>query len=97
MDCTIEYAQEGDGRRLAEVLQLPNVLTYGAASDDATAKASVIPNPHGYACLWTAMVPGPAVRPTIIARTIGGSFVAEVDRASAERPGPRCPNGITGA
>ena len=42
MDLTIEYEQEDDGRWLAEVLELPGVLVYGASSDEAIAKAEAL-------------------------------------------------------
>ena len=35
MNYTIECEQEDDGRWLAEVLELPGVLTYGATQDEA--------------------------------------------------------------
>lgn len=38
MKYTVEYEQEGDGRWLAEVLDLPGVLAYGQASDKTVAK-----------------------------------------------------------
>ena len=39
---TVEYEQEEDGRWLAEVLELPGVLAYGATSEEATAKAKAL-------------------------------------------------------
>jgi predicted RNase H-like HicB family nuclease len=42
MNFSIEYEQEEDGRWLAEVPQLPGVLTYGATADEAMAKAEVL-------------------------------------------------------
>lgn len=41
MHLSIESAPEDDGRWLAEVPQLPGVLTYGAIPDEALAKAQV--------------------------------------------------------
>jgi len=37
MDLTIEYEQETDGRWIAEVLELPGVLSYGPTRDAAIA------------------------------------------------------------
>jgi len=42
MNFSIEYEQEEDGRWLAEVPQLPGVLTYGTTPDEAMAKAEVL-------------------------------------------------------
>lgn len=42
MHLSIEYEQEADGRRLAEVPQLPGVLAYGARAEDAIAKVEVL-------------------------------------------------------
>ncbi|MBA3441728.1 MAG: type II toxin-antitoxin system HicB family antitoxin [Pyrinomonadaceae bacterium] len=42
MKYTVEYEQEEDGRWLAEVLDLPGVLAYGQASDEAVAKAQAL-------------------------------------------------------
>jgi len=39
---TVEYEQEEDGRWLAEVIELPGVLTYGAIPAEATAKAKAL-------------------------------------------------------
>ncbi len=39
---TVEYEQEEDGRWLAEVLELPGVLAYGAPPEEATAKAKAL-------------------------------------------------------
>ena len=39
---TVEYEQEEDGRWLAEVLELPGVLAYGATPAEATAKAKAL-------------------------------------------------------
>ena len=38
MDFNIEYEQEEDGRWLAEVIELPGVLTYGESADKAMVK-----------------------------------------------------------
>jgi predicted RNase H-like HicB family nuclease len=42
MQFTIEYEQEDDGRRIAEVLELPGALTYGQTHDDAIAPAQAL-------------------------------------------------------
>ncbi len=42
MNFTIEQEQESDGRWLAEVLELPGVLTYGATSLEAVSKAEIL-------------------------------------------------------
>lgn len=42
MNFTIEQEQESDGRWLAEVLELPGVLAYGATSLEAVSKAEVL-------------------------------------------------------
>jgi predicted RNase H-like HicB family nuclease len=42
MNFSIEYEQEEDGRWLAEVPQLPGVLTYGATANEAMTKAEVL-------------------------------------------------------
>lgn len=42
MNYTIECEQEDDGRWLAEVLELPGVLTYGATQDEAIVKAETL-------------------------------------------------------
>jgi len=39
---TVEYEQEEDGRWLAEVIELPGVLAYGATLAEATAKAKAL-------------------------------------------------------
>lgn len=39
---TIEYEQEKDRRWLAEVLELPGVLTYGKDVEEATARAQAL-------------------------------------------------------
>ena len=42
MKFTVEYEQEEDGRWLAEVKELPGVLTYGKDPDDAVARAQAL-------------------------------------------------------
>ena len=42
MNFTIECEQEDDGRWLAEVLELPGVLTYGATKEEAIVKAEAL-------------------------------------------------------
>lgn len=42
MDFTIEHEQETDGRWLAEVLEIPGVLAYGATPEEAIAKAQAL-------------------------------------------------------
>ena len=42
MNFSIECEQEQDGRWLAEVPQLPGVLSYGMSADDAMARAEVL-------------------------------------------------------
>lgn len=42
MDYTIECEQEDDGRWLAEVMELPGVLTYGATKDEAILRAETL-------------------------------------------------------
>jgi predicted RNase H-like HicB family nuclease len=42
MQFSIECEREEDGRWLAEVPQLPGVLSYGNTSDEALAKAEVL-------------------------------------------------------
>ena len=42
MTFTVEYEREDDGRRLAEVIELPGVLAYGQTSDEAIAKAQAL-------------------------------------------------------
>ena len=42
MNFTIEQEQEADGRWLAEVLELPGVLAYGATSLEAVSRAEVL-------------------------------------------------------
>ena len=42
MNYTIECEQEDDGRWLAEVLELPGVLAYGATKDEAVVKVETL-------------------------------------------------------
>lgn len=42
MNYHIEYEREADGRWLAEVPEIPGVLTYGATADEAMAKAEAL-------------------------------------------------------
>ena len=42
MKFTVEYEQEEDGRWLAEVKELPGVMTYGKDPDDAVARAQAL-------------------------------------------------------
>ena len=42
MNFTIEQEQEVDGRWLAEVMELPGVLAYGASSLEAVSKVEVL-------------------------------------------------------
>ncbi|MBI1390475.1 MAG: type II toxin-antitoxin system HicB family antitoxin [bacterium] len=42
MHFTIETEQETDGRWIAEVIELPGVLTYGATREDVIAQAEVL-------------------------------------------------------
>lgn len=42
MKFTVEYEQEEDGRWLAEVRELPGVLTYGKDPDQAVAHAQAL-------------------------------------------------------
>ena len=42
MNLSVECEREEDGRWLAEVPELPGVLSYGASSDEAIAKAQVL-------------------------------------------------------
>lgn len=41
MNFTIEHEQEVDGRWLAEVMELPGVMAYGASPADAISKAEI--------------------------------------------------------
>jgi predicted RNase H-like HicB family nuclease len=42
MHLSIEYEHEEDGRWLAEVPELPGVLTYGVTAEEALAKAEAL-------------------------------------------------------
>lgn len=42
MNFTIELELESDGRWLAEFLELPGVLAYGATAEEAVSKAEVL-------------------------------------------------------
>lgn len=42
MNLTIEYEQETDGRWIAEVLELPGVLSYGPTRDSAIAHVQAL-------------------------------------------------------
>jgi len=42
MDLTIEYEQEADGRWIAEVRELPGVLSYGPTRDTAIAHVQAL-------------------------------------------------------
>ena len=42
MNFHIEYEQETDGRWLAEVPEIPGVLTYGVTANEAMAKAEIL-------------------------------------------------------
>lgn len=42
MKFTVEYEQEADGRWIAEVLELPGVMVYGATREAALAKAQAL-------------------------------------------------------
>ena len=42
MNFHIEYEREADGRWLAEVPEIPGVLTYGATAEEAMAKAEAL-------------------------------------------------------
>jgi predicted RNase H-like HicB family nuclease len=42
MDLTIDAEQEADGRWIAEVLELPGVLSYGPTRDTAIAHAQAL-------------------------------------------------------
>jgi predicted RNase H-like HicB family nuclease len=42
VNLNIETEREADGRRLAEVPQLPGVLAYGATRDEAVARVQVL-------------------------------------------------------
>lgn len=42
MDLTIELEQEEDGRWIAEVIDIPGVLTYGQSREEAVAKVKAL-------------------------------------------------------
>ena len=42
MKLTVEAEQEEDGRWIAEILELPGVLTYAATRDEALAQAEAL-------------------------------------------------------
>jgi predicted RNase H-like HicB family nuclease len=42
MTLTVEIEQEDDGRWIAEVLELPGVLTYGQSPEEAQAKVQAL-------------------------------------------------------
>jgi len=42
MTFTVQYEQEEDGRWIAEVLELPGVMVYGATREEALAKAQAL-------------------------------------------------------
>jgi predicted RNase H-like HicB family nuclease len=42
MTFTVGYEQEEDGRWIAEVLELPGVMVYGATREEALAKAQAL-------------------------------------------------------
>lgn len=42
MQLTIECEREEDGRWIADIPQLPGVLTYGVTIDEAAAKAEIL-------------------------------------------------------
>lgn len=42
MRFNIEYEQEQDGRWIAEVVELPGVMVYGATRQEATAKVEAL-------------------------------------------------------
>ena len=42
MNLTIENEKEDDGRWIAEVVELPGVISYGATKKQATAKAQAL-------------------------------------------------------
>lgn len=42
MNFTIEHEQESDGRWLAEVMELPGVMAYGASAADAVSKVEIL-------------------------------------------------------
>ena len=42
MKFIVEIEQEADGRWIAEVLELPGVMTYGVSADEAMAKVQAL-------------------------------------------------------
>ena len=42
MTFTVDYEQEEDGRWIAEVLELPGVMVYGATKEETLAKAQAL-------------------------------------------------------
>ena len=42
MTFTVDYEQEEDGRWIAEVLELPGVMVYGATREEALAKVQAL-------------------------------------------------------
>jgi predicted RNase H-like HicB family nuclease len=42
MTLTVELNREGDGRWIAEILELPGTLAYGASSSEALARAKAL-------------------------------------------------------
>ena len=42
MNYTLECEQEEDGRWIAEVIELPGVMSYGASQDEAMRRAEVL-------------------------------------------------------
>jgi len=42
MTFTVEYEQEEDGRWIAEVLELPGVMVYGATREETLSKAQAL-------------------------------------------------------
>jgi predicted RNase H-like HicB family nuclease len=42
MTFTVDFEQEEDGRWIAEVLELPGVMVYGATKEEAQAKAQAL-------------------------------------------------------
>jgi predicted RNase H-like HicB family nuclease len=42
MTFTVDYEQEEDGRWIAEILELPGVMVYGATREEALAKAQAL-------------------------------------------------------
>ena len=42
MNFTIEHEQESDGRWLAEVIELPGVMAYGASAADAVSRVEIL-------------------------------------------------------